>query len=54
MSRRNRTPEENERRAKIRELLQLANIGSMNDIWNLFKETIAEFMENGLDQHITG
>ena len=49
MSRRNRTPEENERRAKIRELLQLANIGSMNDIWNLFKETIAEFMENGLD-----
>ena len=32
MVRKNRTPEENERRAKIRELLQLANIGSMDDI----------------------
>lgn len=29
MERKNRTPEENERRAKIRELLQLANIGSI-------------------------
>ena len=26
----------------------MANIGSMDDIQNLFKETIAEFMENGL------
>ena len=45
MTRRHRTPEENERRAKIRELLQAANIGSMKDIQELFKETIAEFME---------
>ena len=45
MARRNRTPEENARREKIRELLQMANIGSMDDIQNLFKETIAEFME---------
>ena len=52
MVRKNRTPEENERRAKIRELLQLANIGSMDDIQNLFKETIAEFMENGLDAEL--
>ena len=52
MVRKNRTPEENERRAKIRELLQLANIGSMDDIRNLFKETIAEFMENGLDAEL--
>ena len=49
MGRKNRTPEENARRAKIRELLQVSNIGSMEDIQNLFKETIAEFMENGLD-----
>jgi len=49
MARRKRTPEENARREKIRELLQLANIGSMDDIQRLFKETIAEFMENGLD-----
>ena len=45
MARKNRTPEENARREKIRELLQMANIGSMDDIQNLFKETIAEFME---------
>ena len=52
MTRRNRTPEENERRSKIRELLQMANIGSMSDIQNLFKETIAEFMENGLEAEL--
>lgn len=49
MSRRKRTPEENERREKIRELLKISNVGSMEDIQNLFKETIAEFMENGLE-----
>ena len=32
MARRKRSPEENARREKIRELLQLANIGSMDDI----------------------
>lgn len=52
MTRRNRTPEENERRAKIRELLQIANIGSMKDVQELFKETIAEFMENGLEAEL--
>ena len=35
MSRKNRTPEENERRAKIRELLQMGGISSMDDIQNL-------------------
>lgn len=52
MARKKRTPEENARREKIRELLQLANIGSMDDIQSLFKETIAEFMENGLDAEL--
>ena len=52
MSKRNRTPEEKARREKIRELLQLSNIGSMADIQNLFKETIAEFMENGLEAEL--
>ena len=52
MTRRNRTPEENERRAKIRDLLQTANIGSMKDIQELFKETIAEFMENSLEAEL--
>lgn len=52
MARKNRTPEKNARREKIRELLQMANIGSMDDIQNLFKETIAEFMENGLETEL--
>ena len=52
MVRKKRTPEEIERRAKIRELLQVSNISSMADIQNLFKETIAEFMENSLDAEL--
>ena len=50
--RKNRSPEEIARRAKIRELLQESNISSMTDIQKLFKETIAEFMENGLDAEL--
>ena len=38
MARKKRTPEENARREKIRELLQMANIGSMDDIQSLFKD----------------
>lgn len=52
MERKNRTPEEAARREKIRELLRLENIGSMDDIQDLFKETIAEFMENGLEAEL--
>ena len=52
MSRKNRSPEEKARREKIRELLQLANVSSMDDIQELFKDTIAEFMENGLDAEL--
>ncbi len=52
MSRKNRSPEEIERRGKIRELLQMGGVNSMEDIQNLFKETIAEFMENGLDAEL--
>ena len=52
MSRKNRSPEEKAHRAKVRELLQMANIGSMDDIQDLFKETIAEFMENGLETEL--
>ena len=52
MARRKRTPEENARREKMRELLQLATVGSMDDIQELFKDTIAEFMENGLEAEL--
>lgn len=52
MSRRKRSPEEQARREKIRELLQISEISSMEDIQNLFKETIAEFMEKGLDAEL--
>ena len=53
MGRRNRSPEEQERRAKIRELLHLSKVSSMEDIQDLFKETIAEFMEDGLDAELS-
>ena len=53
MGRKDRSPEEQERRAKIRELLQMSNVSSMEDIQNLFKETIAEFMEDGLDAELS-
>ena len=52
MARRKRTPDENARREKIRELLQLANVCSMDDIQELFKDTIAEFMESGLEAEL--
>ena len=52
MTRRNRTPEEQEHRAKIRELLQMSGISSMDDTQNLLKETIIEFMENGLNAEL--
>lgn len=38
MARKNRTPEENARRAKIRELLQVGNISSMDDIQKLYSQ----------------
>ena len=53
-SRKNRSPEEQARRAKIRELLELSDITSMEDIHSLFKETIAEFLEKGLDAELEG
>ena len=53
MGRRNRSPEEREGWTKIRELLRLSNVSSMEDIQNLFKETIAEFMEDGLDAELS-
>ncbi len=52
MARKNRTPEESARREKICELLQLENTGSMEDIQSLFKETIAGFMEAGLEAEL--
>ncbi len=47
-----RSAEEIALREKIRKLLQLANVGSMDDIHELFKETIGEFMENGLEAEL--
>ena len=51
--RKERSPEEQERRAKIRELLELSGVSSMTDIQELFKETIAEFMEDGLEAELS-
>ncbi len=52
MVKRNRSPEETECRAKIRDLLQISNISSMDDIQDLFQETITGFIENGLDAEL--
>lgn len=41
-SKRKRSPEEQARREKIRELLQTSGVRSMENIQNLFKEIIAE------------
>ena len=46
------SPEEAARREKIRELLELAGVNGMDDIQQLFRETIAEFMETGLDAEL--
>lgn len=45
MVRKNRTPEEKACRKRSCKLLQMANIGCMYHVQNLFKEIIAEFME---------
>ncbi|MFR3290493.1 MAG: hypothetical protein ACLTSG_09720 [Lachnospiraceae bacterium] len=45
-------PEENTRREKIRELLQLANIRTWMTSRICSRETIAEFIENGLEAEL--
>ena len=54
MGRKERSAEEQAWRAKSRELLELSPVSSMEDIQDLFKETIAEFMEDGLDAELSG
>ena len=49
---RQRSPEEAARREKIRELLEATGVTGMDDIQQLFRETIAEFMETGLDSEL--
>ena len=43
MARKNRTPEENARREKIRELLQMANIGSISSFLSPLPGTALEY-----------
>lgn len=47
-----RSLEEAAPREKIRELLELADVNGLDDIQQLFRETIAEFMEDGLDSEL--
>ena len=47
MSRRKKTPEELERKAKVRELMQELDINDMSDINALFKEFVGDILENG-------
>jgi len=50
--RRKGTEEQQARRALISKLLSAANVQSMDDIQDLFKETIAEFMEGSLEAEL--
>lgn len=50
--RRGETEEQQARRELISELLSAANVQSMDDIHNLFKETIAEFMQGSLEAEL--
>ena len=50
--RRGETEEQQSRRELISELLSAANVQSMDDIQNLFKETIAEFMQGSLEAEL--
>ena len=50
--RRGETEEQQARRELISELLSAANVQSMDDIQNLFKETIAEFMHGSLEAEL--
>ena len=52
MGRRKRTEEQQARRALISELLSAANVQRMDDIQELFKETIAEFVEVSLESEL--
>lgn len=40
MARKNRSPEENARREKIRELLEMANIGSMEVVSRILRKLV--------------
>ena len=48
----NRSPEEMARREKISEMLQALDISSMDDIKELYRQTIAQFMENSLGSEL--
>ena len=52
MPRRKRTPEELERKAKVRELMQDLDINDMSDINALFKEFVGDILENGLEAEL--
>ena len=48
----NRSPEEMARREKISEMLQALDISSMDDIKELYRQTIAQFMKNSLGSEL--
>ena len=52
MSKRKRTPEELERKAKVRELMQELDSNDMSDINALFKDFVGDILENGLEAEL--
>ena len=49
MAKKQRTPEERERHAKMASFLQDLNVSSVADVQNLFKELTGNVLENGLE-----
>lgn len=52
MSRRKRTPEEQARKEKIRELMSELEVKDFQDVNNLFKELVGDILENGLEAEL--
>ena len=52
MPKRKRTPEELERKAKVRELMQELDINDLSDINALFKDFVGDILENGLEAEL--
>lgn len=52
MARRKRTPEEIERREKLYEILQDAQIGDVGELKSFFKEIISVFLDKGLEAEL--
>jgi len=52
MAKSKRTPEEIERKRRIKEFLKVNDVSSMDEVHTLLKDVISSFMENGLESEL--